>query len=227
VNSETVEIDKITLANGCQLRIRPLRSGEDGAVRELFARLSLPTRYLRFFLPVPVLSESLLRLLADVDDPRRIALVAESGDAGGGDVVALGNVGPTDDGRGELGLVVADAWQRQGIGTALANRLLQAADARGYRRFVVHSLAANPALRPLLSHIAEVVSTTTRYGVSEVAFIRRRPVEVAAAAFRYFVEATIEGEAAYNASRKHRKPMMPARDLLEQAYERILAKGDS
>jgi GNAT superfamily N-acetyltransferase len=125
---------------------------------------------------VPVLSESLLRLLADVDDPRRIVLVAESGDAGG-DVGRLGNVGPTDDGRGELGLVVADAWQRQGIGAALTNRLLQAADARGYRRFVVHSLAANPALRPLLSHVAEVLSTATRYGVSEVAFIRRRPVE--------------------------------------------------
>jgi GNAT superfamily N-acetyltransferase len=222
VKSETVEVNKITLANGCHLRIRPLRSGEDGAVRELFARLSLPTRYLRFFLPVPVLSESLLRLLADVDDPRRIALVAETGESDGGDVVALGSVGPADDGRGELGLVVADAWQRQGIGIALADRMLHAADARGYRRFVVHSLASNPALRPLLSHVAEVVSTTTRYGVSEIAFVRRRPVGVPATVFRYFVEATAEGEAAYNAARE---PRMPVSDPLERAYERILAKG--
>jgi len=222
VNSETADKTKITLANGCHLRIRPLRRGEDGAVRELFARLSLPTRYLRFFRPMPVLSDSLLRLLADVDDPRRIAMVAEAGESSGGDVVALGNVGPTDDGRAELGLVVADAWQRQGVGTALADRLLQAADARGYRRFVVHGLVVNPALRPLLSHVAEVVSTTTRYGVSEIAFVRRRPVGVPATAFRYFVEATIEGEAAYNAARE---PRMPVRDPLEQAYERILAKG--
>ncbi len=221
MNSETVEVNKITLANGCHLRIRPLRNGEDGSVRELFARLSLPTRYLRFFQPVPVLSDSLLRLLADVDDPRRIALVAESGDVSGGDVVALGNVGPTDDGRGELGLVVADAWQRQGIGIALAERLLQAADARGYRRFVVYSLVANPAMGPLLSHVAEVVSTTTRYGVSEITFVRRRPVGVPATVFRYFVEATSEGEAAYNAARERRMP----RDPIEQAYERILAKG--
>ena len=70
MNSETIDEHKITLANGCHLRIRPLRRGEDGAVRELFARLSLPTRYLRFFLPVSVLSDSLLRTLADVDDPR-------------------------------------------------------------------------------------------------------------------------------------------------------------
>jgi acetyltransferase len=222
VNSETIDEHKITLANGCHLRIRPLRRGEDGAVRELFARLSLPTRYLRFFLPVSVLSDSLLRTLADVDDPGRIALVAELGDASGGDVVALGNVGPTDDGRAELGLVVADAWQRQGIGTALADRLLQAANARGYRRFVVHSLVANPALRPLLSHVAEVLSTTTRYGVSEIAFIRRRPVEVPLTAFRYFVEATVDGEAAYNAARE---PGMPVRDPIDQAYERILSKG--
>lgn len=221
MNSETADKNNITLANGCHVRIRPLRRGEDGAVRELFARLSLPTRYLRFFRPVPVLSDPLLRMLADVDDPRRVALVALTGETNGGDVVALGNVGPTDDGRGELGLVVADAWQRQGIGTALAGRLLQVAHARGYRRYVVHSLVANPALRPLLSHVAEICSTTTRYGVSEIGFIRRRPVEVPATTARYFVEATIEGEAAYNEAREAR---LPARDLLEQAYERILAK---
>jgi hypothetical protein len=39
--------------------------------------------------------------------------------------------------------------------------------------------------------------------------------------FRYFVEATSEGEAAYNAARERRMP----RDPIEQAYERILAKG--
>jgi GNAT superfamily N-acetyltransferase len=221
VNPETADKDQITLANGYHLRIRSLRRGEDGVVRELFARLSLPTRYLRFFLPLPVLSDSLLRMLADVDDTRRIALVAELGAADGGDIVALGNVGPTDGGRAELGLVVADAWQRQGIGTALADRLLQAGEACGYRRFVVHSLAVNPALRPLLAHVADVVSTRTRYGVSEIALVRRRPVAVSSRASRFFVEATTEGEAAYNASRE---PGMPDSDPLEQAYERILAR---
>ena len=78
-------------------------------------------------------------------------------------------------GRAELGLVVADAWQRQGIGSAVAARLLHAAEARGYHRFVVHGFANNPALRPLLDNVAEVVSTHTRFGVSEITLVRRQP----------------------------------------------------
>ena len=166
---------QIALPNGCHLRIRALRSGEDGPVRELCARLSPRTRYLRFFLPIPVLPDSLVRMLADVDDPRRLALVAELDDADGGDVVAFGNVGGGDDDRAEVGLVVADAWQRQGIGVAVAARLLHAAEGRGYHRFVVHGLGENSALHPLLNHVADVVSTKTRHGVSEITFVRRRP----------------------------------------------------
>jgi GNAT superfamily N-acetyltransferase len=197
MNFHTGDQGKITLSNGCHLRIRALRQGEYDTVRELCARLSLRTRYLRFVSPMPVVSDSLLRMLADVDDPRRLALVAERDAAGGGDVVALANMGVGDDNHAELGLVVADAWQRQGIGVALAARLLQAAEVRGYHRFVVHGVSDNPALRPLINHIADVVSTNTRFGVSEITFVRRRP--------------------AGSSSRD------PIKDPYERAYERILA----
>jgi GNAT superfamily N-acetyltransferase len=160
------------------VRIRPLQRGEVGSVRELCARLSLRTRYLRFFLPVPVVPDSLVRMLADVDDPRRLAVVAELDHRLGGDIVALGNVGANSDDSADVGLVVADAWQRQGIGTALAARLLNAAEGRGCHRFVIHGLSDNPALRPLLKHVAEIVSTNTRSGVSEITFVRRRPAAV-------------------------------------------------
>jgi GNAT superfamily N-acetyltransferase len=220
MNAGAVDDDRVALANGCLVRIRPLQRGEDGVVRELFARLSLRTRYLRFFSPLPVLPDSLLRLLADVNDPRRLALVAHLDSADGGDVVALGNASAGDDGCAEVGLVVADAWQRRGIGTALATRLLMAAEHRGYRRFLVHGLLSNPALRPLMTRIAEVVSTSTRFGVSEIAFVRRRPGEVSTRAFRCLVDATPEGEAVYNASRELK---LPAIDSQEQAYERMLA----
>ena len=192
MNPGTVDESQITLANGHVVRIRTLRNGEDGSIRELCARLSLRTRYRRFLIPIAVLPESLLRMLADLDDPRRLALVAQLGAADGGDIVALGNVAPSDGDRAEVGLVVADAWQRQGVGRALADRLLRAAERRGYRRFLVHGLADNPAVHPLLAHLADVVSTITRSGVSEIAFVRRRPVEGAAS------DGTAEGEAAGN-----------------------------
>jgi acetyltransferase len=168
----------LTLPGGRYVYIRALRSGEDGVVRELFARLSPRTRYLRFLSPTSKLTESLLRTLTDVDDSRRLALVAELDACYSDDVVALGNVIARDDHRSEVGLVVADAWQRRGIGAAVAVRLLRAAAERGHERFVIHEQWNNQAVRPLLRRIGEVVSTETRLGVSEIAFVRHRsPLE--------------------------------------------------
>ena len=156
------------------LHIRPLCRGEDGLVRELCAGLSQRTRYLRFFLPVPVVPDSILRMLADVDDRRRLAFVAELDKADGGEVVALANLGAIDDGSAEVAVVVHDEWQRQGIGVALAGRLLLAAEARGYHRFVAHMRWDNRVARALLNHVGDVVSANADLGVSEVTFVRRR-----------------------------------------------------
>jgi acetyltransferase len=164
------------MSMGSHLNFRSLGPGEDGVVRDLFARLSLPTRYLRFFLPLPVLSDSLLRIIGGAEEQGRIAMVAETADVRR-QVVALGNVAPADYGRGEVGLVVADAWQRQGVGSALAGRLLRAAQDCGYSKFVVYSLIGNPAVRPLLARVANVVSSRTHYGMSETTFVRRQPSE--------------------------------------------------
>jgi GNAT superfamily N-acetyltransferase len=203
VNADAPDTEQIKLANGALLNIRPLRPGEEGAVRELCARLSLRTRYLRFFSALPVMPDSLVRMLGDVDDIRHLAVVAELDQAHGGHVVGLGNVGASDDERAEVGIVVADAWQRQGIGVALTASLLQAAETRGYRRFVVNGLWENPALRRLLNHVADVQSTSVRRGVMEITFVRRRPAPVLQPP-RIDAKRSVE-------------------DLFEQAYKRILA----
>lgn len=174
MNFDTRETIRLTLPGGRYVHIRTLRRGEDSVVRKLFARLGPRTRYLRFHTPTTILPESLLRTLTDVDDFRRFALVAELDEANSGDAVGLGNVAAREDGRAEVGLVVADVWQRRGIGGALAVRMLDAAEIRGHRRFVTHELWDNPALRPLLRRIGDVVSIEICSGVSEITFVRRR-----------------------------------------------------
>jgi RimJ/RimL family protein N-acetyltransferase len=156
-----------------RLHIRPVRRADEGVVREFFNRLSPRTRYLRFFSPMPTVPESILRAMITVDD-RRVALLAEVETAGGAEIVALGNFGAIDESRGEVALVVGDQWQRQGIGTAVARRVLRAAHARGFNRFVAHALWENRAIRRLLRHVGDIVSTETRQGVSGISFIRRR-----------------------------------------------------
>jgi GNAT superfamily N-acetyltransferase len=167
-------VGSITLPDHRVLRVRPLRTCEQAPVRELYRRLSPRTRYLRFFSPMPELPDSILRLLTCVDYRRGLALVGEMETAGGGvEPVALGSFAALDDRRVEVALVVGDDWQRQGIGVAIAARVMRAARARGFDRFVAHTLWENRVIRKVLGHVGDVVSSTTRHGVSEITFVSR------------------------------------------------------
>lgn len=165
--------ETIRLPNDLALRIRPLRRCEMLPIRDLFSHLSPRSRYLRFSSPLKALPESMLRLLTCVDYRRRLGLLAEVETATGAVVVGLGNYGATDDDTAEVALMVRDDWQGLGIGTTLAARVMQAAEARGFDRFVAHVHWENMAIRRLLKHV-DLVSTQSQGGVSEVSFVRRR-----------------------------------------------------
>ena len=166
--------DYITLSNGRGVRIRTLRRGEDGPILELWPHLSPRTRYLRFLSIMSVLPDSLVRRLVSSDDCRTLAIVAEHETGGTSVVVGLANLGAVDDVSVEVGLVVRDDWQRQRLGTELAQRMMLAAESRGFRRFIGHVLDENVAMRKLLKNIGEIVSIKVSGSVFELAFVRRR-----------------------------------------------------
>jgi GNAT superfamily N-acetyltransferase len=132
--------DHVRLPNHRLLHIRPLRAFDEDPIRELYSHLSPRTRYLRFFSPAPRLPDSVLKLLSRVDYRRHLAMLGELSVAERAEVAALGSFAAIDDDTAEVALVVRDEWQRQGIGMALAERVLLAAEARGFDRFLAHVL---------------------------------------------------------------------------------------
>ena len=168
--------DFVTLSNRQRVRIRLLRRGEDGPIRELWQHLSPRSRYLRFLSVMTTLPDSLVSRLVAVDDCKTLALVAEHESGGTAIVVGLVNLGAVDDAQMEVGLVVRDDWQRRRLGTELATRMMLAAERRGFRRFVGHVLDENVAMRKLLKKIGEVVSIKVSGSVRELAFIRRSQI---------------------------------------------------
>src|SRR6185436_15625 len=102
--------------------IRPVDPAEQAALSDFFAALSVESRYRRFFAPVRP-SHGLLDLLsgrpANVD-----AIVA----------IADGVI---------VGHVVADAWQRRGVGAALMRALIARAQARGVTALAMDVLPGN------------------------------------------------------------------------------------
>lgn len=161
------------LSNRQRVRIRLLRRGEDGPIRELWQHLSPRSRYLRFLSVMSTLPDSLVGRLAAVDDCTTLALVAEYESADSAVVVGLVNLGAVDDVSVEVGLVVRDDWQRRRLGTELATRMMLAAERRGFRRFIGHVLDENVGMRKLLKKIGEVVSMKVSGNVYEFAFIRK------------------------------------------------------
>jgi RimJ/RimL family protein N-acetyltransferase len=164
----------VTLPNERRLHIRALHRGEDGPIRALYAHLSPQSRYMRFFSPMPTLPDSVVRLLVRVDYQRSLSLVAESRDEDGPGVVGLGSFGATDDRNVEIALVVRDDWQQQRVGTELARRVIEAAEARGFHRFTATFRSENVAIRRLLAGVGDIVCARTSGGISELVFVSRQ-----------------------------------------------------
>jgi RimJ/RimL family protein N-acetyltransferase len=168
------ELDAVfTLPDNRRLRVRALHPDEDGPIRELDAHLSPRSRYFRYLSPMPVTPETVVRLLASVDYRRRLTLVAEIDSGSRGEVIGLASFCAVDDRNVEVALAVRDDWQRQRVGTELVHRVIDAAEARGFDRFIAHVTAENIAMRRLLKSIGDVVSAKADGAVSELVFVRR------------------------------------------------------
>ena len=144
---------QMTLADGARLRVRPIDPADRGPLADAFERLSDRSRHQRFLAPKARLTTRELEYLTDVDHVTHEALVAI--DETTGHIVGVGRYA-TGHGGGvvaDMALAVADAWQRRGIGHALAVRLLERARANGITRLTGTTLADNLRARSLLDRL--------------------------------------------------------------------------
>jgi GNAT superfamily N-acetyltransferase len=158
---------QMTLADGARLRVRPIVAADREPLADAFDRLSDRSRRQRFLAPKPRLSARELDYLTDVDHVTHEALVAI--DETTGEIVAVGRyaTGGAGGPAADMALVVVDAWQRRGIGHALAVRLVERARANGITRLTGTALADNLRVRTLLDRLGFRVRSVSA-GVVEV-----------------------------------------------------------
>ena len=143
-------------------QVRPARPTDAPALHDLVAGLSLTSSYRRFFVGVGVPSTRMVTALLRRDDTHG-AWVCVAGDR----VVGHASWG-VDDGAAELGVVVADAWQRKGIGRSLTAAAAAEARTRGLSdvRLLVHAenrdLARRLSAGATVADMADGVVTVTR-----------------------------------------------------------------
>ena len=110
-------VTDVTLADGARLHVRPIRPEDAALERAFVASLSEETRYFRFFYQLNELTPAMLARFTQVDYDREMALVAVD-EAGGAPVDRRRRALQHESGResAEFAIVVADAWQRRGVG---------------------------------------------------------------------------------------------------------------
>jgi acetyltransferase len=140
---------RLALAGGDEVTLRPIRP-EDAAMEEEFvAGLSEESRHMRFLSSLRSLTPAMLARFTQIDYDREMALVAVREEGGRERELAVCRYATLADGRScEFAIVVADAWQRRGLGRRMMAALIEIARARGLEEMVGLVHAANtPMLR--------------------------------------------------------------------------------
>ena len=142
-----------TQVDTCQRgpEIRQACYSDHPAIRDFLGGLSLRARYLRFFTGAVSASPAMLRVLAGGGDHIDVVVAVEDG-AIIGHAMASDMAGPGGVPVTEIGVVVTDARQGQGIGSALLRTLAARAQARGISTVTMEVLAENRQVLGMIGH---------------------------------------------------------------------------
>lgn len=144
---------------GAVLCIRPLRSDDREREVAFINSLSERSRYFRLFTPLKFLPRHLIDQLMDIDYRERMAFVATTQQGEVEQFVGVARYVRTDEaGTAELGVSVADGWQRCGIASLLIRQLVRYAREHGIHRLTGQVLPGNQAMIALARRLAFTVS---------------------------------------------------------------------
>jgi acetyl coenzyme A synthetase (ADP forming)-like protein len=162
----------VILRDGTTLRLRPPRAEDEKALLEFFGGLSEQSLYYRFH-GFPSLDEKLVDHFVDPDWHEQGHLIGEME----GRVIALASyVRLRDPLAAEVAFVVADAFQRRGIGTRMLEQLSERAAAVGIERFVAEVLVENSQMLRVFEAVGFESTRTLESGTVEVEF-RIKPTQ--------------------------------------------------
>jgi len=155
------------LKSGRLVLTRPIHPQDETLVQSFVRGLSARSRYFRFHNAIRELDPRMLHAATHVDYRRHLALIAEWFDGESETEIGAARYAVREDQRtAEFAVVIADAWQRQGLARHLLERLIAIASQRGLRRLEGDVLEDNHAMLALVRELGfEVHEHTSEPGV--------------------------------------------------------------
>src|SRR6185436_8413694 len=138
-----------TLRDGRRIVLRAVRTGDAARLQSFVRGLSPQSRRNRFGGALSELTPYMLGRLTQPIRPRELGLVALAA-TDERTIVGMAQYALEEDCSAELGVAVADAWQRQGLGTCFLQVLTGHALRSGARALSAMVLAGNAPVLALL-----------------------------------------------------------------------------
>ena len=159
----------VTMADGSQMSVRPIRSSDEDMIKGMFYSFSEQTKYLRYHGTLKALPHNKLQIFCNVDYDTEMALVVVRGTAGHEEVVGVGRYMTNPARRAaEMAFVVRDDWQRKGVGSHLFKRLIEIGKQAGIREFNADVLPENSGMLKIFHRSGLNTETQTDEGVVRV-----------------------------------------------------------
>jgi RimJ/RimL family protein N-acetyltransferase len=159
------------LPDGASILVRPIRADDKRMLEDGLRHLSDESVQRRFLTHKRSFSRSELRYLTEVNGRDHVALVAEyPGDPVRRLIAVARFVRLADEPTtAEAAIVVADDWQRRGVGSALTDELAEQARRSGIARFTATMASDNEAAHRLMRRLTTHLERKhTGHGVSEL-----------------------------------------------------------
>jgi acyl-CoA hydrolase/GNAT superfamily N-acetyltransferase len=159
----------LTLDDGRQVFIRPIRLTDEPPLREMFYALSEETVYHRFFQVLPTMPHRKLQEWLRVDYERQMVIVGTTGLEGDEAIVAVARYDLDErTNLAEVAFVVRDDFQGHHLATHLLARLIEVARANGIAGFTASVLADNMAMLRVFHAAFPALESQLRDGTYEL-----------------------------------------------------------
>jgi acetyltransferase len=135
------------LADGRPVTLRPIRPEDEPLWLDLISRCSAETLHARFRYLFKSPSHQIATRYCVLDYDRELAIMAEIEEQGARQFIGVARLAAdANHETAEFAILVADAWQNQGLGLKLTDHMLEIAKGWGVRRIVAETTIDNPRM---------------------------------------------------------------------------------